>query len=79
MEPHYSKAEWKKGSTDLLVLSLLEDQTPAISRLIEIRSAGTLRFHVARCIRCFTASKSADGFKDARWRGPSNAAAATMG
>ena len=41
--------EWKKGSAELLVLSLLEDQTRHgydISRLIEIRSAGALRFHV---------------------------------
>jgi PadR family transcriptional regulator, regulatory protein PadR len=41
--------EWKKGSAELLVLSLLEDQPRHgydISRLIEIRSGGSLRFHV---------------------------------
>lgn len=41
--------EWKKGSAELLVLSLLEDQPRHgydISRLIEIRSGGALRFHV---------------------------------
>jgi transcriptional regulator len=41
--------EWKKGSAELLVLSLLEDQPRHgydISRLIEMRSGGTLRFHV---------------------------------
>ena len=41
--------EWKKGSAELLVLSLLEDQARHgydISKLIEIRSAGALRFHV---------------------------------
>jgi transcriptional regulator len=41
--------EWKKGSAELLVLSLLEDQPRHgydISKLIEIRSAGALRFHV---------------------------------
>jgi transcriptional regulator len=41
--------EWKKGSAELLVLSLLEDQPRHgydISKLIEIRSGGVLRFHV---------------------------------
>ena len=41
--------EWKKGSAELLVLSLLEDQPRHgydISRLIQIRSDGVLRFHV---------------------------------
>jgi PadR family transcriptional regulator PadR len=42
-------AEWKKGSAELLVLSLLEDQPRHgydISKLIEVRSGGALRFHV---------------------------------
>src|SRR3979490_3635818 len=42
--------EWKKGSAELLVLSLLEDQPRHgydISKLIELRSGGALRFHVA--------------------------------
>ncbi|HKD45928.1 MAG TPA: PadR family transcriptional regulator [Candidatus Angelobacter sp.] len=50
MELHHSNAEWKNGSAELLVLSLVEYQTRHgydISRLIEIRSAGTLRFHAA--------------------------------
>lgn len=41
--------EWKKGSAELLVLSLLEDQPRHgydISKLIEMRSRGALRFHV---------------------------------
>ncbi|MGI8745425.1 MAG: PadR family transcriptional regulator [Bryobacteraceae bacterium] len=41
--------EWKKGSAELLALSLLEDQPRHgydISKLIEIRSGGALRFHV---------------------------------
>jgi PadR family transcriptional regulator, regulatory protein PadR len=41
--------EWKKGSAELLILSLLEDQPRHgydISKLIEIRSGGVLRFHV---------------------------------
>ncbi len=41
--------EWKKGSAELLVLSLLEDQPRHgydISKLIHMRSGGALRFHV---------------------------------
>ena len=41
--------EWKKGSAELLVLSLLEDQPRHgydISKLIETRSGGALKFHV---------------------------------
>jgi PadR family transcriptional regulator PadR len=41
--------EWKKGSAELLVLSLLEDQPRHgydISKLIQIRSGGALSFHV---------------------------------
>jgi len=41
--------EWKKGSAELLVLSLLDDQPRHgydVSKLIEIRSGGALRFHV---------------------------------
>ena len=43
------ESEWKKGSAELLVLSLLEDQPRHgydISRLIQIRSGGVLQFHV---------------------------------
>jgi len=42
--------EWKKGSAELLILSLLEDQPRhgyEIGKLIEIRSGGALHFHVA--------------------------------
>jgi transcriptional regulator len=41
---------WKKGSAELLILSLLEDQPRhgyEIGKLIEGRSGGTLHFHVA--------------------------------
>src|SRR5215470_11242848 len=41
--------EWKKGSAELLVLSLLEDHPRHgydISKLIQVRSGGALRFHV---------------------------------
>lgn len=43
------ESEWKKGSAELLVLSLLEDQPRHgydISKLIAIRSGGALKFHV---------------------------------
>ena len=42
--------EWKKGSAELLILSLLEQQPRHgydIGKLIEIRSGGALSFHVA--------------------------------
>jgi PadR family transcriptional regulator PadR len=42
--------EWKKGSAELLILSLVEQQPRhgyEISKLIETRSDGVLRFHVA--------------------------------
>lgn len=42
--------EWKKGSAELLILSLLEDQPRHgydIGRLIDTRSGGALHFHIA--------------------------------
>ena len=44
-----AEPEWKKGSAELLVLSLLEDQPRHgydICKLIQIRSGGALTFHV---------------------------------
>jgi transcriptional regulator len=41
--------EWKKGSAELLILSLLDDRARhgyEIAKLIETRSDGTLRFRV---------------------------------
>jgi PadR family transcriptional regulator, regulatory protein PadR len=41
--------EWKKGSAEFLVLALLEDQPRHgydISKLIQARSGGAIRFHV---------------------------------
>jgi len=49
MEAQQPDQEWKKGSAELLVLSLLEDEPRHgydIARLIELRSGGTLKFHV---------------------------------
>jgi len=42
--------EWKKGSAELLILSIVVDQQRHgydISKQIEIRSRGALKFHVA--------------------------------
>ncbi len=49
MPPTAQDPEWKKGSAELLVLSMLEDQPRHgydISKLIKIRSGGALQFHV---------------------------------
>ena len=48
-ETSHSHQEWKKGGAELLILSLLEQQARHgydLSKLIETRSAGALRFHV---------------------------------
>ena len=50
METQSSAREWKKGSAELLILSLVEARPRHgydISKLIEQRSRGTLRFHAA--------------------------------
>ncbi len=50
MEPKPSDLEWKKGSAELLILSLVEARPRHgydISKLIEQRSGGAVRFHVA--------------------------------
>ena len=50
MDTTVSDVEWKKGSAELLILSLLEARPRhgyEISKLIEQRSRGTVRFHVA--------------------------------
>src|SRR6476620_3401188 len=49
MAPNAPDSEWKKGSAELLVLSLLEDQPRHgydLSKMIQVRSGGTLQFHV---------------------------------
>ncbi len=49
MPPNAQENEWKKGSAELLVLSLLEDQPRHgydICKLIQVRSGGALQFHV---------------------------------
>ena len=50
METLASEQEWKKGSAELLMLSLVEARPRhgyEISKLIEQRSGGTVRFHAA--------------------------------
>jgi len=50
MDAQHNNQEWKKGSAELLVLSLIEDKPRHgydISKMIESRSEGELRFHVA--------------------------------
>jgi len=50
MDAKPSDLEWKKGSAELLILSLLEVRPRHgydVSKLIEQRSRGTLRFHAA--------------------------------
>ncbi len=50
MEDQQFEQEWKKGSGEMLILALIEDQPRHgydISKLIESRSAGSLHFHVA--------------------------------
>ncbi len=50
MERKSSDLEWKKGSAELLILSLVEARPRhgyEISKLIEQRSGGAVRFHVA--------------------------------
>ena len=49
MEPAAPDREWKKGSAELLILSLLEAEPRhgyEIGKLIEQRSQGALHFHV---------------------------------
>ena len=74
--------EWKKGSAELLVLSLLEDQPRHgydISKLIQIRSGGALQFHVTSLYPLLHRLEKQgwiEGFNGSR-SGRSSAAAAT--
>lgn len=50
MAAQHNNQEWKKGSAELMILSLIEDQARHgydISKLITARSKGDLHFHVA--------------------------------
>ena len=69
-EPEISTdPEWKKGSAELLVLSLLEDQPRHgydISKLIELRSGGALKFHVTSLYPLLHRLEE-QGWIDGRW------------
>jgi PadR family transcriptional regulator PadR len=61
--------EWKKGSAELLVLSLLENQPRHgydIAKAIEIRSGGALRFHVTSLYPLLHRLEK-QGWIDGRW------------
>ena len=72
MASHILDRELKKGSAELLILSLVEDRPRHgydIGQLIELRSRGTRCGSTSlRFIRCFTGSKSVGGFGGAGWR-----------
>ena len=62
-------AEWKKGSAEILVLSLLEAQPRHgydISKLIEVRSGGVLSFHVTSLYPMLHRLES-QGWIDSTW------------
>ncbi|HWE00173.1 MAG TPA: PadR family transcriptional regulator [Bryobacteraceae bacterium] len=62
-------SEWKKGSAELLVLSLLEGRPRHgydISKLIDLRSAGALRFHVTSLYPLLHRLES-EGLVKGRW------------
>ena len=61
-----SQAEWKRGSAELLILSLVEARARhgyEISRLIEQRSEGAVSFYAASPYPLFTAWRSEVGFR----------------
>ena len=61
--------EWKKGSAELLVLALLEGQPRHgydIAKLIQIRSAGALQFHVTSLYPLLHRLEK-QGWIDGRW------------
>jgi transcriptional regulator len=61
--------EWKKGSAELLVLSLLDAQPRHgydISKLIELRSGGTLSFHVTSLYPLLHRLES-EGWIEGKW------------
>jgi PadR family transcriptional regulator PadR len=61
--------EWKKGSAELLVLSLLDGRPRHgydISKLIQIRSGGALKFHVTSLYPLLYRLEQR-GWVDGRW------------
>ena len=69
MEHTASQAEWKKGSAELLILALVEARPRhgyEISKLIEQRSGGAVRFHVASLYPLLYRLEKR-GWLDGRW------------
>src|SRR5690242_9582419 len=67
--PQPPDPEWKKGSAEFLVLSLLEDQPRHgydISKLIQTRSGGALKFHVTSLYPLLHRLEK-EGWIDGRW------------
>ena len=61
--------EWKKGSAELLVLSLLDGRPRHgydISKLIQVRSGGALKFHVTSLYPLLYRLEQR-GWVDGRW------------
>lgn len=61
--------EWKKGSAELLVLSLLDSEPRHgydISKLIQLRSGGALKFHVTSLYPLLHRMER-QGWIDGRW------------
>lgn len=74
--------ELKKGSAELLILSLLEDRPRhgyEIGQLIQLRSRGALDSMWPRSIHSFTDWKSAVGFAGAGSKNRANAAGVIIG
>ncbi len=82
MEAQAIDREWKKGSAELLILSLLETMPRhgyEINKLIEQRSQGALRFHAASLYPLLYRLRSAAGFKAGGSRRPVSSGGATTG
>ena len=78
MEP--MEHEWKKGSAELLILSLLEKQPRHgydIGKLIELRSGGVLYFHIASLYPLLYRSRTAAGFRGGGSKKPTKEGDAT--
>ena len=76
--PDAIDAERKKGATELLVLSLLEERQRhgyELAQLIERRSRGVLTFHVSLSTPCSTGSSGAHWCAAGGWRSPASAGA----
>ena len=69
MVPNPPDHEWKKGSAELLVLSLLDGRPRHgydISKLIQVRSGGALKFHVTSLYPLLYRLEQR-GWVDGRW------------